>query len=270
MFQQDQLRCGPGPRSTLRLVLTTSAILIGLIAAFMVGVSKTALPGSAMLATPMIATVVEGRLLPGTTLPILIIGDLFAIAWYTKWTRWDLLKPLSTWVGLGFALGISFFVIIGSAARSLEVTIGLIVVAMVGVRVYRMLRPSDADVSPAAAATYGAAGGFATFVSNSAGPVMNSYLAGLKITKQELIGTSAWFFFLVNITKIPFYLALGAWSDGGHFFSIESITYDLVLVPAVVAGVFVGRAVLEKIPQKQFMHIVLALSAIGGLKLLVP
>lgn len=252
------------------LVLTTSAILIGLIAAFMVGMSKTALPGSAMLATPMIATIVEGRLLPGTTLPILIVGDLFAIAWYTKWARWDLLKPLSTWVGLGFVLGISFFVAIGTAARSLEVTIGLIVTAMVGFQTYRMVRPSDAEVSRKAAAIYGTAGGFSTFVSNSAGPVMSSYLAGLKITKQELVGTSAWFFFLVNITKIPFYLALGAWSDGGHFFTVESLTYDLTLVPAVIAGVFAGRAVLEKIPQKQFMYIVLALSALGGLKLLLP
>ena len=77
---------------------------------------------------------------------------------------------------------------------------------------------------------YGSAGGFTTFVSNTAGPIMNTYLVRLGLDKHEMIGTSAWFYFVVNVTKVPVYLALGAWSAGGHFFTAESLAYDLVLV----------------------------------------
>jgi hypothetical protein len=35
-------------------------------------------------------------------------------------------------------------------------------------------------------------------------------------------------------------------------------------VPAIVAGVFVGRTVNRRIPQKEFLVAVLALSAIGA------
>lgn len=249
-------------------MLTTSAILIGLLAAFIVGLSKAALPGGAMLATPLIATVVEGRLIPGAMLPVLMVADIFAVSWYAKFARWDLIRPLSTWVSVGFALGISFFIGVGTATRSLEITIGTIVLTMVAVQIWRASRSTPPVPSGAAAAGFGIAGGFSTFVSNSAGPVMNSYLAGLQVSKEELVGTSAWFFFAVNVTKVPFYLALGQWSDGGRFFTWESLTYDLVLVPGVIAGVFGGRKLFGHLPQKRFLQIVLVFSAAGGLKLL--
>lgn len=221
-----------------------------------------------MLATPLIATVVDGRLIPGAMLPILMVADLFAVTWYTKFARWDLLKPLSTWVGVGFALGISFFVAVGTATRSLEITIGIIVLTMVAVQIWRASRSTPPQPSGAAAAGFGIAGGFSTFVSNSAGPVMNSYLAGLQVNKEELVGTTACFFFAVNFSKVPFYLALGQWSEGGQFFTWESLKYDLVLMPGLVVGLFLGRKLLGHLPQKQFLRIVLVLSALGGLKLL--
>jgi uncharacterized membrane protein YfcA len=40
-------------------------------------------------------------------------------------------------------------------------------------------------------------------------------------------------------------------------------------VPAVVVGVYVGRAVFQRIPQQTFVVLVLVLSAAGGIKLLI-
>lgn len=251
-------------------MFTVEALLIGALAAYIVGLSKTGLPGSALIAIPMFATIVEGRLIPGATLPILICADLFAIGWYREHTRWDLLRPLAIWVALGYVFGIAFFIVVGTATRSLEIAIGGIVLVIVSIQLLRMFRGApERRATTATAATYGTAGGFTTFVANAAAPVINTYLAGLGLTKHELVGTSAWLYFALNVTKIPFYLALGEWTDGGRFFTWDSLLFDLVMVPAILLGVYSGRSLFRRLPQRAFLTGVLVLSAAGAVKLLV-
>ncbi|MEO6572048.1 MAG: sulfite exporter TauE/SafE family protein [Ilumatobacteraceae bacterium] len=251
-------------------MFTVGALAIGALAAFVVGLSKTGLPGAALIATPMFATVVDGRLIPGITLPVLVVADVFAVCWYHREARWDVLRPFFPWIAVGYALGISFFVVVGRADRSLEVTIGVIVLIIVAMQSWRTWHARSAhSPSTATAAAYGTTGGFTTFVANAAGPVINSYFVGLGLPKHQMVGTSAWLYLVVNVSKIPFYLALGEWSTGGRFFTAESLRYDLLLVPAVVAGVFCGRAVFHRIPQQTFLVVVLALSAAGAAKLLL-
>jgi uncharacterized protein len=252
-------------------MFTLGALVVGVVAAYLVGVSKTALPGAGLVATPLIATVVSGREIPGTTLPILIAADLFAVAWYHQHARWDLLRGVVWPVAVGFAAGVWFFIAIGGSTRTLDVVIGAIILVMIALQAVRLVRRTPPGAATRSGASlYGTAGGFTTFVSNTAGPVMNTYLVGLGLDKHQLIGTSAWFYFLVNVAKIPLYLALGAWSDGGAFFTAEGLAYAGVLVPAVVAGVYSGRSLFPHIPQRLFVVIVLVTAGLGALRLLVP
>ena len=251
-------------------MFTVEAILVGAVAAFVVGLSKTGLPGGALIATPLLATVFDGRLIAGGTLPILLVADLFAVGWYLQHARWDVLRPLAVWIAVGYAFGVTFFVVVGSATGAIEVTIGLIVLAIVALQVFRMWRGNPpTGATPTLAATHGTIGGFTTFVANAAGPVINTYLIRLGLPKHELVGTSAWLYFIVNLSKIPLYLAVGAWSGGGTFFTGEALLYDLAVVPAVFLGAFGGRALFHRIPQRLFAIVVLALSALGAIKLLV-
>jgi uncharacterized protein len=159
---------------------------------------------------------------------------------------------------------------VGNSVRTIDVVIGVIIVVMVAIQLWRMVRRRPPrHPTPRDALIYGTAGGFTTFVSNSAGPVMNTYLVGLGLDKHEQVGTSAWFYFAVNVAKIPCYLALGWLTAGGHFFTAESLLWNLAMVPAIVAGVFLGRAVFRRIPQQAFVIVVLVLSAAGGIKLLI-
>ena len=252
-------------------MFTLGALAVGVVAAYLVGVSKTALPGAALVATPLIATVVSGREIPGTTLPILITADLFAVAWYHQHARWDLLRGVFWPVALGFAAGVWFFIAIGSSTRILDVVIGAIILLMITLQVIRLARRTPPGAATTTGAVmYGTAGGFTTFVSNTAGPVMNTYLVGLGLDKHQLIGTSAWFYFVVNVAKIPLYLGLGAWSDGGAFFTAEGMAYAGLLVPAVIAGVYSGRRLFPHIPQRLFLVIVLVMAGLGALRLLLP
>jgi len=252
-------------------VFTVGNLVLGAIAALIVGMSKTAFPGAALVATPIIATIVTGRLIPGTTLPILLAADVFAVTWFSRHARWDLLRPMVWSVSVGFAAGAAFFAIVGSSTRPIEIVIGASVLLMAAIQVWRMYRRSvPVKPTPAAAAVYGSTGGFTTFVANAAGPILNTYLLRLGLSKDELVGTSAWFYFAVNVAKVPVYIALGAWTSGGPFFTKSTLAFDLLLLPAVIIGVFSGRSVLHKLPQRAFTIGVLVLSAAGAIKLLWP
>jgi uncharacterized protein len=250
-------------------VFTPGGLTLGAIAALIVGISKTGLPGVSLAAIPLIALVVDGRLIPGATLPLLIVADLFALAWYRRFTRWELLRGLVTWLAVGFAAGIVFFIVVGAADKALERSIGVILLVIILVQIRRMYRDVEPRESRWVIGGYGSAGGFTTFVANAAGPVINTYLAASRLDKSELLGTAAWLYFVLNLAKIPFYLALGLWTRGGAFFTSESLTWNALLVPAVVAGGFAGRWIYLRIPQRGFLLAVLVLSAAGALVLVV-
>jgi len=74
------------------------------------------------------------------------------------------------------------------------------------VRIVRQSPPRPSTTIDAV--VYGTAGGFTTFVSNAAGPIINTYLVGLGLDKRQLVGTSAWFYLAVNLAKVPVYVVL--------------------------------------------------------------
>jgi uncharacterized membrane protein YfcA len=246
-----------------------SDYLVGGIAALIVGLSKTALPGAGLLATPLFALIVSGRAIPGVTLPVLLAADVLAVRWYRGSARWDLLRPLAPWVAAGFVAGAAFFIGIGNSPRTMNIVIGVLILVVVVLQAVRMLRKTPAsEPSTGADAFYGVSGGFATFVSNNAGPILNSHLLRLGLDKWELVGTSAWFYFVVNLSKIPVYLALQTWSDGGAFFTWEFLAYDAKLLPAMLVGAFGGKLLFERLPQRFFLIVVLVLAAAGSVRLI--
>lgn len=251
-------------------MFTAANLLLGVLAAFVIGLSKTAIPGGGLLATPLIAMVVSGRLIAGTTLPLLLVADVFAVCWFGRHARWDVLTPLVRSVAVGFAFGTAFYVAVGAGGRALDLVLGGSIGVLVVLQIVRIVRRSPAVRStPALAAGVGITGGFTTFVANAAGPVMNTYLVGIGLPKEQLIGTTSWFYFGVNAAKIPVYLAIGAWAGGGPFFTATTLWYDLVLAPVVVVTLFAGRALLARIPQQTFTIAVLALAGLAAVKLLV-
>jgi uncharacterized membrane protein YfcA len=102
--------------------------------------------------------------------------------------------------------------------------------------------------------------GVATMTANAAGPIMAVYLLSLSLPKQNLVGTSAWFFLIVNVFKLPFSGALGLLQPA-------SLLLDLALCPVVVLGTFIGRSLLHRIPQRLFEALLLASAAGAALKM---
>ncbi|MGE6736992.1 TSUP family transporter, partial [Streptomyces sp. NPDC059900] len=112
------------------------------------------------------------------------------------------------------------------------------------------------------APSYGVLGGFTTMVANAGGPVMSMYLLSAGFRKLSFLGTSAWFFLIVNTSKVPFSVGLG-------LIDRHSLLLDAALVLFVVPGALIGKAAVHRINQRLFEQLVIGATILGGLQLLL-
>jgi uncharacterized membrane protein YfcA len=229
--------------------------LLGALCAFLIGLAKTGVPGAATLTVPlMVLTVGDARYAAAWTAPVLIVGDLFAVTYWRRHAEARALFSLVPWVAAGMVAGGLALAINEHVLRRI---VGGIVLVMLAVNVYRRSRAQPPGGHPA---FYGISAGFATTVANAAGPVMSLYLLTKRLPKEQFVATGAWFFFIVNVAKLPIYTAY-------QLFSRSSILFDLMMVPAVVVGAFAGLWLMRRIPQGLFNTLIVVLAAFSALLL---
>jgi uncharacterized membrane protein YfcA len=98
-------------------------------------------------------------------------------------------------------------------------------------------------------------------LANAAGPAMTVYLLASRLPKYEFVGTAAWFFFFINLIKVPFSASLG-------LITPQTLLFNLLLAPAVLIGLFCGKILLGKINQQAFEWLLIGLSLLGALRLI--
>ncbi|MGO1591289.1 MAG: sulfite exporter TauE/SafE family protein [Ancrocorticia sp.] len=108
---------------------------------------------------------------------------------------------------------------------------------------------------------YGFIGSFTTMVANSGGPPMTMYFLASGFDMVRFLGTQAWFFFVVNLAKLPFQGILG-------LHSAHSLATDLLLLPTVIVGALLGRLVIARINPAIFNPLVIGLSILSAVYLL--
>lgn len=244
--------------------LTATAWALLAVGAVVVGVSKTALPGAATLAVAIFAGVLPARHSTATLLVLLIVGDALALLLYRRHADWPTLLKLAPAVLAGLVLGAVFLWLADDTG--VRKTIAVILLVLVGFTLW-LRRRGDASTlvgggGRAVRAGYGTLGGFTTMVANAGGPVMSMYFLAARFEVKAFLGTAAWFFAIVNIAKLPFAIGLGLLSP-------QSLLIDLVLVPAVLIGAFIGRLIADRIDQRVFERIVFVLTVVAALSLLV-
>ncbi|MDX2268039.1 MAG: sulfite exporter TauE/SafE family protein [Bryobacter sp.] len=232
-------------------------LLGGAACAFSVGMAKTGMPGLGILAVPMMVLVVgDARLAAGWLLPILCCADLFAIYYWRRHAAMNRLWSLAPWVLVGIAAGA---VTLSMPEKVLRPMVGGIIFLMLCLYLWRLF--GKVSSAPAHPVPYGLAAGFATTVANAAGPVMSLYLLSKRLPKEDFVATGAWFFFFINLAKLPIY-----WSQG--LLSQKSVTFGLWMVPAVLAGAMAGRWLVSRIPTVVFEWSVIGLTAASTILLL--
>ena len=237
-------------------------------AALLVGFSKTAVSGANTVSLAIFAAVLPARASTGVLLPVLIVGDVLAVLTYRRHAHWPTLWRLFPAVAAGVVLGTLFLVWADDGA--VRTSIGAILLLMAGVTVWRR-RAAVQDTEPDAVTTptgrikarsYGVLGGFTTMVANAGGPVMSLYLLSAGFRKLGFLGTSAFFFLIVNVSKVPFSVGLGL--IDGH-----SLLLDAALALFVVPGAFLGKWAVTRINQRLFEQLVIAATVVGGVQLLL-
>jgi len=89
---------------------------------------------------------------------------------------------------------------------------------------------------------------------------MNLYLLAAKYDKWRFLGTTAWFFFAVNLTKLPV-------SISQSIVRPDTALLALVLAPLVLIGTWIGRLTIKRIDQATFERLVTLFIAVSAVYL---
>ena len=234
--------------------------------AYLVGISKTGIAGLGVFSVALFAIALSARESTGIVLIILIAADIVAVITYRRQASWPHLLRLFPWAAVGIFIG---FLVMGRIdAQTTQRLIGAILVTIVVVHFWRRARTkaladleAEAKPHPLLAAVTGVSAGFTTMVANAAGPIMVIYLLAMRLPKYIFMGTAAWYFFILNLFKVPFSYSLG-------LINANSLPISLALAPVAVAGALTGRVLIRHINQQVFELLALVLTFVAGLRLL--
>ncbi len=244
--------------------LTSMGWLLCHVAAFWFGMSKAGLPGVSMLGVVLMATAMDSYASTGVVLPLLIFADVLAAGNFRSEIQWQQIRKLAGPVAVGIVLGWLFLWGLREHKEHFRHFVGTMVLLMVGLQLLRQHWPRLDTALPQSQGFSIAAGvfvGFATMIANAAGPIASLYLLMVALPKAQLVHTMAWLFLFVNISKIPFSWHLG-------LINLNSLQLNLFLAPSLIAGLFSGKWLVKRLPQKLFQDLVTILSGISALWLL--
>jgi uncharacterized protein len=242
--------------------MTLVSILLASTSALLVGLSKTGLPGVSILAIVLMTEAYpnDAKFSVGAILPVLLAGDVFAVAWFRRDADWGRLVRLLPWVLAGMIPGV--FVLLWFEGNQLRPIIGVLVLGMLAIEICR--QRFGWEQMPHRwwfAAATGLLAGFTTFVANAAMPVMSIYLVSQDFDKRQFIGTAAWFFLILNVSKVPAYCAM-------HMLTWQMLPRAAALAPLTILGALFGVYVLSRIPQRFFDALALALAGVAAIRLI--
>ena len=237
-------------------------ILLLMLVGMLLGMAKAGVKGVGTASIPIAALIFGAKESTGILLPILIMSDLGAVSHYYKETKWPELAKLlpfavigvivATWVGQ-YINGDSFQFLMG-----ILIMICLLLLLLSGWLGDDLVLEKHHFLG----SLTGVGLGFTTMIGNAAGPLMNIYMLVIKMPKTVFIGTSAMFFFIINVIKIPF-----------HVFIWKTITWKTFLLgmttlPAVVIGLVFGVYLVKLMSERYFRLLVIFTTALSGMVLL--
>jgi len=233
-------------------------LILAFLAAFVVGVSKGGIKGISILSVTLMALAFGAKNSTGIILPLLIVGDILAVIYFKKYTKWRYLINFLPWMLVGVL--VATYVGKDIPEETFKIWMAIIILGSVvfmwfSEKTNKKIQPSNKLFS----GSVGFAAGFSTMIGNLAGPFANLFFLATRMPKNELIGTSAWVFFIVNNFKVPL-----------HVFYWGTITWDtlktnLTLLPFVIIGFLVGIKLVSYFSEKFFRQFLLIVTAIGAI-----
>ena len=241
---------------------SAAQFFVFLVVAVLVGMSKTGVHGAGMIALPLLAAVFGGRLSTGIILPLLCIADVMGVWYYHRHTSWKHLRKLFPWAMLGTVIGTYVGVIINDEV--FKIVMGVIIVGSVVIMIW-LERANQKNIPdhPIFSATTGVLGGFTSMVGNLAGSVMAVYFLSIRFPKNEFIGTSAWFFMVMNWFKVPFHVF--AWKT----INVNTFLLDLAMLPLIVLGAYLGSLIVKNLQERAYRWFIIGMTLVAAVLMIV-
>lgn len=232
------------------------------------GISKSGFAGGAgILSLPLMLLVMPADKMVAALLPLLILCDFNALYhhWHNK--NWRVVMAIYLPACLGIALGVAAWWWMG---RSGVETYNPLLKRLVGVlaivfAVYLALKESALAwvahhrCGPLAAWLLGTGAGFCSTLAHAAGPLVSLYVFSQGLGKTLFVGTVAWSFTLINLTKLPFYVAVG-------MIDRKVLLFDAMLAPLIPLGSWLGHWMHHRVAESAFNRIILALTLLAGIQ----
>lgn len=236
--------------------------LLMVIGAFGIGVAKSGLAGVSMVHVIVFALVFGARTSTGVLLPLLIIGDICAVKMLGRDVLWSYVRKLLPPALIGVVIG--WLLLDQLDENVFRPLIGTIILSLCGGQLLRMWRPDLLEHVPHTtwfAWMMGILTGITTMLANAAGPIVSIFLLAISLPKMQLVATAAWFFLILNISKVPFSMNLG-------LIDRSTLLINVILAPMILVGLFCGRWIVRKIPQRLFDSLILIFTAVAALRLI--
>jgi len=238
-------------------------LLLALFGALCIGLSKSGLAGTATLNVVLMAQIFGAKPSVGLVLPLLIVADLLGFLINRKGGSWRQIVPMMPPAIAGVIVGwLLLDRIDNSVAR---VVIGWIILGLLAFNfVLRKRREQFLALTEhrGFAQGMGFLAGTVTMIANAAGPVMTVFLLSQRLEKREHLGVFCRFFLFINLFKLPFSNSVGLING-------PSLLTNLVLLPGVFLGIFLGWQILKRIPQDTFENTLAILTAFAAIWLVI-
>ena len=249
-------RAGPQRLSIMNEIFTV--LLLGgaaLVASTLAAV--TGFGGAAVL-LPILIVVFGVR----DAIPILTVAQLIGNGSRVWFNRRELALPVVGWFAVGgVPAALVGGVLFATAPLSfLKRLLGFFLLVIV---VYRHIRKADAHKhSLRGFAIIGAVFSFLSALLGSVGPLMAPFFLSYGLVKGAYIGTEALATVVMHVTKLVAY-------GGTAILTLKSIGAGLALGPIMIIGSFVGKRIVERLPEYVFVWLIEATLILAGLGFLI-
>ncbi|HEY8595506.1 MAG TPA: sulfite exporter TauE/SafE family protein [Devosiaceae bacterium] len=234
---------------------------VAILAVFIVALAKSGLLGSiGVVGVPLLTLVMPAREAAGMMLPVLLVMDAIGLVAYRREIDRRNLLILLPGAMVGIGVGWLFFSMV--TEQMVLLGVGIITLLFILDAVFP-IRSKISGIKPSRpwGVFWGGIAGFTSFVSHTGGPPYQVYVLPQRLTPSVYAGTTAWFFAIVNTTKLVPYYFLGQ-------LSVANLERALLLAPVAVAGMALGIYLVRRISIQLFYRLAYGLVFLLALKLI--
>jgi uncharacterized protein len=244
--------------------LTYGYAVLFIAVALVLGMAKAGLSGFGLAVVPVMALIFGARESTGVILPMLIAADIMAVTYYRRHAVWRHILRILPWAAAGIIIAlITGKIINNNQFRIILLSVVWIMLILMVINDIRSRKGMEIPENHLFASLMGLAGGFATMIGNSAGPVFALYFLAMRLPKKEFIGTSAWLYLILNTGKLP--LQVLVWKN----ITLNFLILGIISIPAIALGIFLGIRIVKLFPEKVYRYFVITTTLITSVLLFI-